>query len=89
VPGGSLDDRIRGGLTHPLPGGIWALYLEGSAPRTDLLNPYGLELDATRACEHIRGADGMDIAACPVSPHGMATSSAASMNSAERGNPEN
>jgi Glycosyltransferase family 87 len=89
VPGGSLDDRIRGGLTHPLPGGIWALYLEGSAPRTDLLNPYGLELDATRACEHIRGADGIDIAACPVSPHGRATSSAASMNSAERGNPEN
>jgi hypothetical protein len=89
VPGGSLDDRIRWGLTHPLPGGIWALHLQDSPPRTDLLNPYDLELDATRACEHIPGADGMDIAACPVSPHGRATSSAASMNSLERGYPEN
>jgi hypothetical protein len=82
VPGGSLDQRIRWGLTHPLPGGVWALYRQDSAPRKDLLNPYDLELDATRACEHIQAADRVDITACPVSPRRQGTTSAASVNSA-------
>jgi hypothetical protein len=89
VPGGSLDDRIRSGLAHPLPGGIWALYFRDSVPRTDLLNPYDLALDTTRACEHIPAADGVDITACPVSLRGRPTSAAARMNSVERDNPAN
>ena len=76
VPGGSLDRRIREGLTHPLPGGVWALYFQGSAPRIDLLNAYDLEIDTTRSCEHIPGADEVAIAACPLSPRANASSAA-------------
>lgn len=65
VPGGIFDQRIRWGLAHPLPGGVWALYLKGSPPREDLLTIYGLALDTSRACEEIPGAD-LDIEACPV-----------------------
>ena len=64
APGGSLDHRIRWGLAHPLPGGVWALYREGSPPQVDLLDPYGLKLDASRPCERIPGADGVDFEAC-------------------------
>jgi hypothetical protein len=66
VPGGLLDHRIRWGLAHPLPGGVWALYLQGSPPRKDLLGAYGLEFDASRACDRIPGADNVDIEACPL-----------------------
>lgn len=89
VPGGSLDHRIREGLAHPLPGGAWALYLENNPPRTDLLKAYDLEIDARRACERIPGADGIDITACPLSPHGRTTSSAARINTAEHEGPAN
>ena len=64
VPGGLLDHRIRWGLAHPLPGGVWALYLNGSPPRKDLLAAYGLDFDASRGCERIPGADNLDIEAC-------------------------
>jgi hypothetical protein len=77
VPGGSLDRRIRWGLAHPLPGGVWALYLQASGPRTDLLDAYDLEIDLTHACERIAGADGVDIEACPLSPRANAPSTAA------------
>jgi hypothetical protein len=66
VLGGSLDQRIRWGLAHPLAGGVWALYLQGTTPREDLLAPYGLRLDSSRPCERIPGADKMDVAACPL-----------------------
>ena len=66
APGGSLDQRVRAGLAHPLPGGVWALYLRGSPPRLDLLDPYDLKIDAARACARIPGADGVDIEACPL-----------------------
>ncbi len=79
VPGGALDQRIKWGLSHPLPGGVRALFFQDQAPQTDLLKPYDLEVDMTRACEHIPGADGVDIAACPVLPLEHATSSAESM----------
>ncbi len=64
VPDGLLDHRIRWGLAHPLAGGVWALYLQGSAPRTELLDAYGLEFDASRACERIPGVEGVDVEAC-------------------------
>jgi hypothetical protein len=76
VPGGSLDRRIRWGLAHPLPGGVWALHLHGGTPRLDLLEPYDLEIDATRACELIPGADHADIEACPLSPRLLRSSTA-------------
>jgi hypothetical protein len=66
VSGGLLDHRIRWGLAHPLAGGVWALYLQGSTPREDLLAPYGLRIDSSRACERIPGADNVDVAACPL-----------------------
>jgi hypothetical protein len=68
APGGSLDHRIRWGLAHPLPGGVWALHLQGSPPRVGLLDDYGLMLDASRPCERIPGADGLDIEACHLVP---------------------
>jgi hypothetical protein len=66
APGGILDRRIRHGLAHPLEGGVRALFLAGSQPRNELLAPYGLAIDGSRACDHIPGADGVDIAACPL-----------------------
>jgi Glycosyltransferase family 87 len=66
APGGILDHRIRWGLDHPLAGGTWAIYLYGDKPRADLLDSYGLELDGSRSCERINGADSHDIAACPL-----------------------
>jgi hypothetical protein len=68
APGGLFDRRIKWGLAHPLAGGVWALHLRGSPPRQNLLDTYGLELDASRNCELIPGADGVDIEACPLSP---------------------
>jgi Glycosyltransferase family 87 len=66
APGGLLDHRIRWGLTHPLAGGVRALYLQGSTPRMELLGAYGLEFDASRECDHIPGADKVNIEACPL-----------------------
>jgi len=72
APGGLFDRRIRWGLAHPLAGGVWALHLRGSPPRQNLLDTYGLEFDASRNCELIPGADGVDIEACPLSPRPQA-----------------
>ena len=66
VPGGSLDHRIRDGLAHPLPGGVWAMHRRGSPLRQCLLDDYGLQIDASRACAIIPGADNVDIEACPL-----------------------
>jgi hypothetical protein len=67
APGGLLDSRIRWGLAHPLPGGVWSLrLLDDEPPRTDLLDAYGLRRDASRTCERIPGANGVDIEACPL-----------------------
>jgi hypothetical protein len=66
VPGGVLDRRIRWGLSHPLEGGVRALSVYGTPPRNDLLAAYNLEFDGSRECERIPGADGHDIAACPL-----------------------
>lgn len=66
--GGMLDQRVRWGLAHELQGGVWALHLRGSPPRQELLAPYDLAFDASRPCELIPGADGIDIEACPLSP---------------------
>lgn len=77
APGGSLDRRIRAGLAHPLPGGVWALHLHGSPPRSDLLAPYNLKIDAARICERIPGADQVDIEACPLVAQSKPSSTAA------------
>jgi hypothetical protein len=45
---------------------VRALFLYGSSPRNDLLAAYDLELDGSRDCERIPGADNRDIAACPL-----------------------
>ena len=68
VPGGLLDHRIRAGLADPPPGGVWALYISGSAPRQCLLEPYGLQIDASRSCATIPGPGGVGIGveACPL-----------------------
>jgi hypothetical protein len=66
VQGGSLDHRIRSGLANPLPGGVWALHLRGSPPQQHLLDDYGLQFNAARSCEIIRGASDEDIEACPL-----------------------
>lgn len=70
VPNGVLDRRVRAGLAHPLPGGVWALYFHESPadnpPRLDLLDAYDLKIDPSRPCERIAGASRIDIDACPV-----------------------
>ena len=66
APGGVLDQRIREGLAHPLAGGVRALFLFGDSPRKELLAAYDLEIDESRDCERIQGADYRDIAACPL-----------------------
>jgi hypothetical protein len=71
VPGGSLDRRIRSGLANPLPGGVWAVHLRGSPPRRELLDGYGLEFDASRSCETIRGANEVDVEACRLIATGL------------------
>jgi hypothetical protein len=68
APGGSLDHRIRAGLVHPLPGGVWALHLRSSPPRQCLLENFGWEIDTSRACVPISGADGFDVEACRLHP---------------------
>lgn len=73
--GGLLDRRVRSGLARPLPGGVWALHLRGSAPRQDLLDAYDLVFDPSRACEFIPGADDADIEACPLIHASESTSS--------------
>ncbi len=66
VPNGRLDSRIRAGLQHKLPGGIWELHLRGSSIRKELLDPYGLMIDGSRSCVEIEGANaGAVIEACP------------------------
>src|SRR5207302_2302152 len=72
APGGSLDRRVRSGLANPPPGGIWALHLRGSPPRQYLLDDYGLQFDTSLSCETIRGADDVDIEACPLVAAGQA-----------------
>jgi hypothetical protein len=74
VPGGSLDRRIRDGLAHPMPGGVWALHLRGSPPRQCLLDAYGWRFDTSRSCAIIPGANDIDIEACPLQPSPQAKS---------------
>lgn len=68
VPGGLFDRRIRTALAAPLPGGIWALHVKGHAPRGDLMQPYGLALDAAHPCVEIDSIIKEPIEACPVRP---------------------
>lgn len=70
VPDGKLDRRIRAGLGDPLPGGIWELHLRGTQVREQLLEPYGLAIDASQNCVEIEAVDpGSVITACPVTAH--------------------
>jgi hypothetical protein len=68
APGESLDHRIRADLASPPSGGVWTLHLRNRPPRQDLLNEYGWQIDASRSCAIIPGADGLDIEACPLQP---------------------
>jgi len=67
-PGGLFDRRVRAGLAAPLAGGVWALHVKGHTPRTELLQPYGLAMDGTRACVEIDSVIKEPIEACPVRP---------------------
>ncbi|CAN5315683.1 hypothetical protein BH11PSE4_BH11PSE4_44160 [soil metagenome] len=67
APGGKLDRRIRAGLADPLPGGIRELHLRGTVIRPELLEHYGLAIDASQSCQTIDGLDpGAVIEVCPV-----------------------
>jgi hypothetical protein len=67
IPDGAFDRRIRAGLTSPLPGGAWELHMRGKPAREQLLERYGLRIDASRPCVEIEGAQlGTAIEACPL-----------------------
>ena len=67
MPDGTFDRRIRAGLKSPLPGGAWELHMRGKPVREQLLERYGLRVDASRPCVEIEGAQlGTAIEACPL-----------------------
>lgn len=67
MPNGRFDRRIRAGLKDPLPGGVWELHIRGKAFRKELLDGYGLMIDASRSCVDIEGVvPGSAIEACPL-----------------------
>ena len=67
MPDGKFDRRIRTGLKTPLPGGAWELHTRGKPIREQLLERYGLRVDASRPCVEIEGAWlGTAIEACPL-----------------------
>jgi hypothetical protein len=63
--GTPFDQRIRAGLAHPLPGGIWVVLIKGNSISTGLLRPYDLALDDARPCLTLAGA-GPDLEFCPL-----------------------
>jgi hypothetical protein len=67
MPDGTFDRRIRAGLKSPLPGGAWELHTRGKPIREQLLERYGLRVDASRPCVEIEGAQlRTAIEACPL-----------------------
>jgi hypothetical protein len=67
MPNGKFDRRIRTGLKHPLPGGIWEMHMRGKPVRESLLAPYNLAIDSSRTCVEIEGAQpGSIVEACPL-----------------------
>ncbi|WP_299812319.1 glycosyltransferase 87 family protein [Tardiphaga sp.] len=67
MPGGRFDRRIRDGLSHPLPGGVWEIHIKGRPYPVELLAAYGLSVDTTQACVEIEGANmGLVLVACPL-----------------------
>ena len=63
LTGAPFDQRIRGGLAHPLPGGIWVMRINGHPMPADLLGRYDLEVDNARPCLTLAGA-GPDLEFC-------------------------
>ena len=67
MPDGEFDRRIRAGLKESLPGGAWELHTRGKPIRAELLERYGLRVDASRSCVEIEGAQLVTaIEACPL-----------------------
>jgi hypothetical protein len=67
MPDGRFDRRIRDGLKDPLPGGVWELHIRGKAFRKELLDGYGLAIDAAQSCVELAGVvPGTAIEACPL-----------------------
>jgi hypothetical protein len=67
MPDGEFDRRIRAGLKDPLPGGAWELHTRGKLVREQLLERYGLRVDAAKSCVEIEGAQlSTAIEACPL-----------------------
>jgi len=63
LSGTLFDQRIRGGLARPLPGGIWVMLVKGRPMPGDLLGRYDLEIDDARPCLTLAGA-GPDLEFC-------------------------
>jgi Glycosyltransferase family 87 len=67
TPDGTFHRRIRTGLRSPLPGGAWKLRMRGKAVSEQLLERYGMRVDASRPCVEIEGAWlATAIEACPL-----------------------
>jgi Glycosyltransferase family 87 len=68
LTGTLFDQRIRGGLARPLPGGTWVMLIRGHPMPIDLLGRYDLEIDDARPCLTLAGA-GPDLEFCPLRPN--------------------
>ena len=55
MPDGKFDRRIRAALNNPPPGGAWGLHTRGKPIREQLLERYGLRVDASRRLRRNRG----------------------------------
>lgn len=67
LPNGEFDRRIRTGLEHPLPGGVWELHIRDKQYRRDLLDTYGLQADGSKPCVEIEGiVPSTALVACPL-----------------------
>jgi hypothetical protein len=67
MPDGRFDRRIRAALSDPPSGGTWGLHTSDKPIREALLERYGLQRDASRACVEIEGAWlNTAIEACPL-----------------------
>jgi hypothetical protein len=65
LPSSPFDERIRAGLSDPLPGGNWVMHIKGR-PIPDMVGAYDLQVDSAHQCTTLAGAIFVDVEVCPL-----------------------